>query len=251
MQSINQFISISFLILFFNIKSISQSVNIGFGPIFTKTNSQSLIVNTKEDFSNTSYIFNFTYEHFLPHKNFSIASTYFEYKGCTYMLFELGGYKDPSGIDVIGKGFCGGTKISRLDFTMNYNLIPKKRKFYLKPSLGIGLQKSKVFDDVEPYNTLIPINGPDYFEVEPYTATKYNTLQLVPLFGIKMGWLFWERIDIGFAIQGFLGFKAYQTMQLKYSYKGVLQPTAEYSANGTGYFWTLSLGYRFAKLIKD
>ena len=251
MHSINQFISISFLILFFNIKSISQSVNLGFGPIFTKTNAQSLIVNTKEDFSNTSYIFNFTYEHFLPYKRLSIASTYSEYKGCTYMLFELGGYKDPSGIDVIGTGFCGGTKIHRLDFTMNYNLISMKRRLYLKPSLGLGLQKTKVFDDVEPYNTLRPINGPNYFEIEPYTVTRYNTLQLVPLFGIKTGWLFWKRIEIGLGIQGVLGFKPYQKMQLKYNYKGIPQPTAEYSANGTGVLASLSLGYRFAKLIKD
>jgi hypothetical protein len=82
------------------------------------------------------------------------------------------------------------------------------------------------------------------------SSAQYNTLQLTPTAGIKLGWVLWKRIDIGFNVQGVLGFKPYQKIFLKYNYKGEIQPDAEYSANGTGVFVSFGIGYRFAKLVK-
>ena len=42
----------------------------------------------------------------------------------------------------------------------------------------------------------------------------------------------------------------FANLYLKYQYKGVVQPMAEYETTGTGLFVTLGVGYRFAKWIK-
>jgi hypothetical protein len=82
------------------------------------------------------------------------------------------------------------------------------------------------------------------------TAESRNTDQIVPVLGLSTGFVFWKRIDIGLFIQGVYAFKPYQKMTIKYQYKGEVQPTAIYESTGTGLFFGLSLGYRFARLIK-
>lgn len=230
-------------------KSNAQAIFLSFGPIFTKSKAISPIINAKEDFSNTDYTFGISFEYFLKHK-LSLLAAYSEYGGYTYILFEKGGYKynvDDEGY-VIGKGYSGA-KLSRYDFQMAYNVMNKHRKFYLKPSIGIGLQFSKT-DGVEIYNTLAPLKGPYYFETEPIMAEVFNTTQITPTFGLKTGFVFWKRLDIGLAIQGVYAAKPYQKMILKYNYKGIPQPDAIYSSSGTGLFYSIGIGYRFAKYIK-
>jgi hypothetical protein len=44
---------------------IGQTLNIGFGPIYTLTNQSVRMINSKEDFQNTDYHFVFSYEQYL------------------------------------------------------------------------------------------------------------------------------------------------------------------------------------------
>jgi hypothetical protein len=251
MKAINNF-HLIILIIICNVSTIlSQSLNFGWGPIFTRTKAVVAVKNGGEDFSNTGYTWNVSYEHFLKNKKLSITANYTQFESCTLMLLEIGGYQDGGGNNISGAGYCGGAKIQRLDLLLNYNVINNKRRFYLKPHVGVGIQKSNAYEDVGIYSTLNPFNGPFYFETEPISSAQYSTLQLTPTAGIKIGWLLWKHFDIGLTYQGVLGFKPYQKMFLKYNYKGEIQPDAEYSANGTGIFFSLGIGYRFAKLIKD
>ena len=228
-----------------------QAVTAAYGPIFTKTNSVVPIINEGEkDFSNTAgYAFSVSYEHFFKEKNYSVLGYYTKFDGCTFIFYEEGGVILPDGASIDGNGFCGGVDMTRVDVGMAYHLINKNRKFYFSPFFTGGLQISKM-TGVEIYSDLFKINGPNYFELEPISAEPLNTTQIVPSLGFRTGFVFWKRLDIGLSFQGVYAFKPYQKMYLKYQYKGVVQPTAEYEATGTGLFVTLGVGYRFAKFKK-
>jgi hypothetical protein len=221
---------------------------ISFGPSFTKTNALTPVANGKEDFSNTDYFFLFSYEHLIAPR-YSLSASYSEYDGCTFINFEEGGWIAGGGVS-LAKGFCGGTKLHRFDAVLSYLLTNDKQKFYFKPFAGAGLQLSRT-TGWEFGISGLPINGPDYFELEPMSATNKNTSQIVPSLGFRTGFLFWKRLDVGLGVQGVYAFKAYQKMYLKYQYKGIVQPMAEYESTGTGLFVTLGIGYRFARLIKS
>ena len=228
---------------------LSQSLTASFGPIFTKTNANPPVINGKEDFENTDYMFAFSYEHFFKNKKYSLTGSYSKYDGCTFILFEEGGYIGGGGT-ILAKGYCGGVDINRYDLGVSYLLTKSNKKIYVKPFLGAALQVTcKTGWDYWSDDGL-PVNGPDYFELEPISGEAKNTTQIVPTVGLRMGFVFWERIDFGLSVQGVYAFKPYQKMALKYHYKGVIQPTAEYESTGTGLFVTLGVGYRFAKLIK-
>ena len=226
-----------------------QSISASFGPVFTKTNAVVAIVNGKEDFSNTAYMFSFSYEYFFKEKPYSIIASYAKYDGCTFILFEKGGFIPPDGVPVDATGFCAGVDINRFDLGVTYNIIKNNKKFYLKPFLTTGIQISTK-TGWEIYSDLVKINGPNYFELEPISADPRNTTQIVPSLGFRTGFVFWKRLDIGLSFQGVYAYNPYQKMYLKYQYKGVVQPTAEYESTGTGLFVTFGVGYRFINLIK-
>ncbi|HRO73974.1 MAG TPA: hypothetical protein PK611_09915, partial [Saprospiraceae bacterium] len=126
-----------------------------------------------------------------------------------------------------------------------YYSIFSKKAFYLKPLITIGLQLSTP-DNTE-YGAFERQNGPEYFELEPISAKQFNTTQVVPSLGLKTGITLWKHIDLGLTIQGVLGFKSFQNMYFKYTYKGVPQETAVFEAKGTGIYTAFSIGYRFIK----
>jgi hypothetical protein len=220
-----------------------QAISVGFGPIFTKTNAIVPVVNGKEDFSNTDYTFLFSYEHFLKDSKSSLFASYSKYNGCTFILFEPGGWISGGG-DALGKGFCYGIKLHRFDLNYSYSVTEKGKKFYFKPHAGLGLQLSRK-TKWEFGLPGLPIDGPNYFELAPMEATPINTTQLVPTLGFRTGFVFWKRLDVGVNFQGVYAFKAYQKMYFAYQYKGVTQPMAEYESTGTGLFVTFGMGFRF------
>jgi hypothetical protein len=235
----------TFFITFFCIISNGQTISFGYGPIYTHTNQKVKMVNSKEDFQNTDDQFDISYEHFIKNSRFSILASYSTFDGYTWIKFREGSVIAPDGFPVIGDGFSG-TTLHRFDFGISYNLIPEKYKFYLKPLILFGIQKS-IPKDVEIYSELFKVDGPEYFELEPISAEQFNTTQIVPSIGFKTGVVLWKRIELGLTVQGVLGFKSYQNMYFKYSYKGVPQETAIFEANGTGVYTALSIGYRFVK----
>jgi hypothetical protein len=222
-----------------------QTISIGSGPIYTHTNQKVKMVNSEEYFGNTDEQFVLSYEHFLKNSRYSILGSFSKFDGHTWIEFREGSVIAPDGFPVIGDGFSG-TSLHRFDFGIAYNLIPSKYSFYFKPLLLIGIQKS-IRKDVEIYSELFKVDGPEYFELEPISAEQFNTTQIVPSIGIKTGVLLWKRIELGLTVQGVLGFKSFQNMYFKYSYKGVPQETAVFEANGTGIYTALSVGYRLVK----
>lgn len=226
----------------------SQAITIAFGPIFTKTNAIQPVVNGKEDFSNTDYCFSMSYEQFFKNKKYSAFATYSKYDGCTFIYFQEGGWIAGGGVS-LARGFCGGVDLHRFDLGFSYLLTNPDKRFYFRPYLVTGIQSSKK-TGVDFWREGLPIEGPDYFELEPMSAEPQNTVQIVPSMGMHTGFVFWKRLDIGLNIQGVYAFKSYQKMYLKYQYKGEIQPTAEYESTGTGLFVSLGIGYRFAKWIR-
>ena len=226
-----------------------QSITASFVQVYTHTNAVVPVVNGRDNFENTSTTLSFTYEHFLKHKKYSLIASYMEFDGCTLVYFERGGWIAGGGI-ALAKGFCGGVDIHRFDLGFSYLITKSNKKFYFKPVIGAGLQLSRT-TGTEFGLSGLPIDGPNYFELEPMSAEVMNTTQIVPSLGFRTGFVFWKRLDIGLGVQGVYAFKPYQKMYLKYQYKGTPQPMAEYESTGTGLFVTLGIGYRFARLIKS
>lgn len=227
----------------------AQSLMASYLRIFSKENAVVPLKNAGSGPDATNNSFSFSYEQFFRHKKYSIIASYLKFDGCTVMYFEKGGWLAGGGV-ALAKGFCGGVDLHRLDLGVAYLLTRGKKKFYFKPFIGAGLQLSRKTGAEFWRIDGLPINGPNYFELEPMDAKAMNTAQVVPSLGFRTGFLFWKRLDIGLGFQGVYAFKPYQKLYLKYQYKGVVQPTAEYESTGTGLFVTLGIGYRFAKLIK-
>ncbi|HAD13519.1 MAG TPA: hypothetical protein DCF33_13920 [Saprospirales bacterium] len=225
-----------------------QSIAASYLQIYSKTTAVVPVVNGGNGDQGTDNSFSFSYEHFLKNREYSIVASYSKFNGCTLIYFEPGGWIAGGG-DGLAKGFCQGVKIHRFDLELSYLLTKKTKKFYLKPFVGAGLQLSRK-TGVDFWRDGLPINGPNYFELEPMRAEPRNTTQIVPSLGFRTGFVFWKRLDIGLGFQGVYAFKPYQKLFLKYQYKGVIQPMAEYETTGTGLFITLGVGYRFARLIK-
>ncbi|HRO09099.1 MAG TPA: hypothetical protein PK047_09545 [Saprospiraceae bacterium] len=234
--------SIFFITILCNIAN-TQSISIGYGPIFTHTNQKVKMVNSEEDFQNTDDQLLINYEHFIKNTKFSVLGCYSSFNGHTWIKFREGSVIAPDGFPTIGVGYSG-VKISRFELGTYYSIFSKKA-FYLKPLITIGLQLSTP-DNTE-YGAFERQNGPEYFELEPISAKQFNTTQVVPSLGLKTGITLWKHIDLGLTIQGVLGFKSFQNMYFKYTYKGVPQETAVFEAKGTGIYTAFSIGYRFIK----
>jgi hypothetical protein len=226
--------------------SQAQVLKLIFGPAFEKTKTIVPIVNGESFFENTTYLSGISYEHFLPKSKFSIISSYVQFDGYTFIDFQDGGVISDLG-SIIGATGFNGTKISKFELGTSYNLIKAKKKFYFSPFLLMGIQITKK-NGFEIYD--IPANGPDYVQTAPKIAEPLNTTQLTPSLGLKTGFVFWKRLDIGLSVQGVYAAKPYQKLYFDYSYKGVPQPTGIFSSSGTGLFYTIGIGYRFTKFIK-
>lgn len=237
------------IVLMITINGINgQSLTVSYSRIFSKTTAVVPIVNYGKGPDITENSFRFSYEHYMKNRLYSIVASYTKFDGCTVIYFEPGGW-DGGGEGSLGRGFCNGVKIHRFDLALSYLLTEKNKNIYLKPFIAAGLQISRK-TGIEFWRDGLPINGPNYFELEPMDAIPMNTAQVVPSVGLHTGFVFWKRLDIGIGLQGVYAFKPYQKMYLKYQYKGVVQPMAEYESTGTGLFVTFGVGYRFAKLIK-
>lgn len=228
----------------------SQTITLGYGPAYTTTKQVVPLVNGNSgglSGMQTAYVVSLRYEQFLPNNHCSLFTAYSKFDGYTFMFFEKEGVAEGIGY-VDGVGY-NGVSINRLDFGAGYRLAQKRKQFYFRPFLALGVQISKKNNE-EIYNSLLNANGPSYFQLVPVSATPINTIQITPCGGFNAVFVFWRRLDVGLSFQGVLGFKPYQKMYFKYEYKGIPQATAEFEANGTGLFVTLGIGYRFENFIK-
>lgn len=224
----------------------AQTVFVSYGTIFTKSKAESPTINAKEDFSNSSFPFQFGLGYLIPKSKLSIQADYFRYTGFSNMLFDQDYMPNFPYFIVNGYGFKGST-IRRADFELKYMLTKANKAFFLNPGLGFGIQKS-VSNGFELFYT--PVLGPDYVETAPMAAEVYHTTQIITVGSMDIGVRFFKRIELGLYAQAALGHKPYQRQNFKYTYKGIPQPDAVYIADGTSVYVALKLGYRFAKLIK-
>ena len=222
----------------------SQTLSVGFGPVFTHSNQRVKMVESKEDFMNTAYQWSISYEHPIPSSKFIATASAARFEGATMIKFSEGSVISSHGYPLIGAGFFG-VDVTRVDLQLGYNVLGKSPSFYFKPKAGIGIQVSK--DRGWDILSLEPINGPDYVQLADIRAEVFNTVQVVPVVGFKTGFLLWRRVDLGVNVQGVWGFKSYTDLYFDYAYRGEVQETAVFEATGTGIFTALHLGYRFGK----
>ena len=119
------------IIITLSIFLYSQSISASFGPIFTLSHALVPVVNGKDDFDNTDYTFSFSFEQYFKDKKYSLMVSYCNFNGCTFILFEEGGYISGGGV-ITATGFCAGVDIKRYDLGISYLLTKTNRKFYFK-----------------------------------------------------------------------------------------------------------------------
>lgn len=237
---------VSFLILLcITIQNGSaQTLGVGFCAVFTHTRQKVRMINSKDDFQNTAYAFNLSYEQILNKKS-SLQLSYLSYPGDIWMKFREGSIIRYDNQATLGIGFNGAT-VSNITTNYLYNIIPRSSRCYLKPFLGLTYQFTKPnnwgFYDIE------PPHGPDYVQTAPMRTEAFRTFHVLPSLGVNMGFVFWKRLELGLDIQGVYGFKPIQRLYFTYSYKGVPQGTAIFETTGTGIFSTIKVGYRLVKL---
>lgn len=219
------------------------------GIAYTHTSQSVRMVNSEDDFSNTTSMPVIKYEQRFGKSRIEALVSYNRFQGFTNIKFPSGGVKDVYNMETNLVGFTG-VNVNRFDIGIAYNLFARHKFFYLTPYAAIGLQFSNP-TGAEIYSETFRINGPDYQELEYITADSRKTFQAVPSFGFKIGACLGRKIEIGLNFQGVYGFKSYQDMYFKYAYKGVPQEVAVFQSKGTGLFVAFTVGYRFGKAIPD
>jgi hypothetical protein len=215
-------------------------VSFGFGPTYLTDKSRVKLhpeVLGKGVGGNDDWFYQISYGHFIKN-GLLISGSYHKYPVATLFYFK----NDTGG----GDSGWAGTYIHRFDFGVEWNAF-SKTKFIIQPSLSISFQKSNpkgvgIIGTIP--RDILPI---DFEQLAPDEAFSYNTIQFVPVLGIKIGYAFWNRLELFMDIRQVWGFKVVQELKLQYAYKGVRQPDAINYSDGTGRFWALGLGYRFVK----
>lgn len=234
-------IIIIFLITYTICPLWGQMVYIGFGPTYIADKSKVKLhpeILGKGLGGNDDWFYQISYVHWI-NKKILISGSYSKYPIATLFNFqsENGGS---------AYGWPGGIHINRLDLGIVWNTF-QKTKFIVHPNINLGLQISRS-KDVGIIGTIPKDILPLAFEqLQEIEANAYSNIQIVPVIGLKLGYAFWNRLELFFDIKLVWGFNTVQELTLQYSYKGVRQPDAINYSDGTGRFYALGLGYRFVK----
>ncbi len=219
--------------------SYGQTISLGFGPIFTQSVQKVKLINGVNDFQNTGFNLIIEYENKLKLNNSELFASLNLFPGETWIRIMK---NKVTNAEAVGHR---GINVKRLDLGFSY-IRSIGKYFYIKPSVGIGLQYSKP-NGLEFFDTINGILGTDYTETKPIEVESLNTFQFTPCISIKTGVIILKRIDIHVIIKGTFGFKSYQTMYFNYLYKGIPQEPAIIEARGTGLFPSFGIGYKIAK----
>lgn len=113
--------------------------------------------------------------------------------------------------------------------------------------MAAGLQFAKYEADI--WGEQVHIYGPDYYQTAYPTSQGRSNFQVVPGLGLRMGIKFLRRMEFGVCIQGVYGYKKFQELTFKYTYRDELnERTAIFESNGTGLYSSLFLGVNLKKL---
>lgn len=133
----NRKLSITICIIFItNIILNSQSITIGFGPIYTLTNQSTRMINSTNDFQNTASQSKINYEQYYRGRKYSIFSSLSKFEGHTWIKFSNGSVVTKDGLPTLGVGYSG-VDLYRLDFGLSYNLINKFKNIILSLKLQL------------------------------------------------------------------------------------------------------------------
>lgn len=214
-------------------KSVAQSVFIGWGPVHSHTKQTQRLVNSKDAWSYVYTQIPIGVE--VPLKRFSGLLSLTSFNVLTDMRV---GYRYYSGY--------AGTRITRVDLGVSYNLIKPNKLLFIKPFFAAGLQFAKYEADI--WGEQVHIYGPDYFQTEYPTSQGRSNFQVVPGLGVRMGIKFLKRMEFGVCIQGVYGYKRFQELTFKYNYRDELtERTAKFESNGTGLYSNFFLGINLKK----
>jgi hypothetical protein len=218
-----------------------QLVSFGFGLTYIVDKSKVKLhpdVLGKGVGGNDDWYCQISYVHWL-NKKVLISGSYSKYPMSTIFNFHS---ENGSG----GYGLPGATKISRIEAGVVW--VPLARtKFILHPMLNIGLQHSTIiYDDIIGTipSDILPFG---FKQLSSINAQTFSNNQIVPILGIKLGYSFWNRLELFLDIRQVWGFITVQELRIQYAYNGVKQPDAITYSDGTGRFWGLGIGYRFLK----
>jgi hypothetical protein len=245
-DKMKKYLLIIILFLDADINLLGQSISISFGTVYQKSKAEVPVINAKRDFSNYDYPFQLGVEYYIPKTKLAINATYFGYSGFTNMLLDEPYDPNFPFFHADGHGF-NGTNIKRFSVEVKYSIPKVNNSFILRTGLGLGLQTSKS-NGFELLN--VPILGPNNVETAPLEANVYNTIQILPVGSIEIGYRFFKRVELSLYAQGAIGHKPYQKLTLKYTYKGTPRPDAISISDGTSIYLALKLGYRFHDLMK-
>lgn len=219
-------------------------VSIGFGPTYIPDKSKVKLhpdVLGKGVGGNDDWFYQISYAQWI-NKKILILGSYSKYPLATSYNFKYGIGK----LDEGAYGWPGGAHINRLDLGIVWNTF-QKTKFIVHPNINLGLQISRS-QDVGIIGTIPKDILPLAFEqLQEIEANAYSNIQIVPVIGLKLGYAFWNRLELFFDIKMVWGYKTVQELTLQYAYKGVRQPDAINYTDGTGRFYALGIGYRFLK----
>lgn len=211
----------------------AQTIFAGWGPIHAHTRQTEKLVNSRDAFfyDYTQQPIGFEYRY----KAFSGMFSISKFSVSTLMRIRSTHYD----------GYAG-SKITRYDLALSYNLLYKSKRFFIKPMIGAGLQVARHYYDI--WGELVNIHGPDYFQTQYPTSEGWDNTQIVPLIGARLGVKFLRRMEFGLNMQGVFGFKSFEKLTLVYTYRN--DPTirtAKFESNGTGLYSCLFLGVNLKK----
>jgi hypothetical protein len=209
-----------------------QGISIGFGPTYITDKSEVGLHPTVMGGGvggNDDWFYQISYSHKFE-KKYLASISFAKYPDRTYFHF-----KNNAG-DFGGYGWFGATDIRRIELGFGWNIFHSK-KIILVPSLFCGLMLSKPLGvgigGIIPLET-VPV---EFEQLEPIEAESFKTNQIVPAVGFKIGYAFWNRLELFLDFRQVLGFRKTQQLTLKYSYQGIVQPDAINFTDGTDAFW--------------
>lgn len=227
-----------FVLVLFNVSTEAQTLKYNVGQIFYNSKTITPVISQYEEYTNRNFTL-LRYQHSFDERwNAFLGYSYFE--GWTDFSIHRPYYPN-LGASWGGNG-ASYLKITRFSLGVGYDLM-KKKGLYCIPTLMLNLQKSRPTNDPEISDIIDSRTDPDFAGV--IYNTPYYTTQIVPELGLEFGVVIFKRVDLGLNLSYAFGHKSFQDLTFEYTYQGVPQPTAKWYSDGTAWFATLGIGFKF------
>lgn len=133
------------------------------------------------------------------------------------------------------------TRLNRYGLQANWNVWRYKKYVTLSPFLRIDYEKNDVQISGLTNSTNYLPDPQNNYEGSIFVET-YEGGQILPTLGLTLSlrpyWKIWIFGDLFYSI----GHKTYQRLYFDYSYKGVMQPRAEWHSQGSGFVKSIGIG---------